>query len=363
MCAVLWIPLLVDNIKKRIILKIMGIHKLTELLKDKAPKSIRNRDIGKYRGWKVAIDASMILYQSLVSIRYGIDSLKNKEGESTAHIYGIFYKTINLLEKEIVPVYIFDGTPPDLKENTLIERRMRKEAAEDALEAAETEEDKIKHAKRTVRATKYHVESAQTLLKAMGIPYETAPNEAEAYCAFLNREGVVDGIVSEDMDSLAFGGKVLLRNFFQSVMKKTIPVMEISLDLIHKITGLEHSEFIDLCILLGCDYCKRPKGIGPKKAYEVIQECRSIEKALEIGRITEPNDNWAYREAREIFSKDYELARKAFALSPANNEEITKFLIEENGFDQKKVENGIARLEAQKKTKKQTRLLSFVKKV
>ncbi|KAI5192570.1 flap endonuclease-1 [Nematocida minor] len=183
----------------------MGIHKLTELLKEKAPKAIRNKEIEKYRGWKVAIDASMILYQSLVAIRYGMDSLKNKDGESTAHIYGIFYKTINLLEKGIVPVYIFDGIPPDLKENTLTERRTRKEEAEKAMEEAENEEDKLKHAKRTVRATKYHVESAQALLKAMGVPYETAPNEAEGYCAALNREGVVDGVVSEDMDSLAFG--------------------------------------------------------------------------------------------------------------------------------------------------------------
>lgn len=340
----------------------MGIYKLTELLRDKAPKSIRSSEIGRYRGWKVAIDASMILYQSLVSIRYGVDNLKNKEGETTAHIYGIFYKTINLLEKGIIPVYIFDGIPPELKENTLAERRTRKETAEEALEEAETEEDRIKHAKRTVRATKYHVESAQALLKAMGIPYETAPSEAEAYCAFLNKEGVVDGVVSEDMDSLAFGGKILLRNFFQSLMKKTIPVMEISLDSIYKITGLDRSEFIDMCILLGCDYCKRPKGMGPKKVYEVIQECRSIEKALETGKITEPTENWPYRQAREIFTEEKGSSRKTFELLPPDTEQIVKFLVEENGFDEKKVENGIARIEAQRKTKKQSSLLSFAKK-
>ncbi|KAI5192569.1 flap endonuclease-1 [Nematocida minor] len=146
-------------------------------------------------------------------------------------------------------------------------------------------------------------------------------------------------------------------------MKKGISVMEISLDTVLKLTELEQSEFIDLCILLGCDYCKRPKGMGPKKAYEIVQQFKSIEKALESGKIEEPHENWPYKEAREIFTGQEASKRKTFALSPPNNEEIVRFLVEENGFDIKKVENGIVRLEAQSKTKKQASMLSFAKKV
>ena len=29
-------------------------------------------------------------------------------------------------------------------------------------------------------------------------------------------------------------------------------------------------EFVDLCILLGCDYVDKIKGIGPKKAIELV---------------------------------------------------------------------------------------------
>ncbi|KAH9387234.1 flap endonuclease-1, partial [Nematocida major] len=341
----------------------MGICKLTELLKEKAPKSVRNTQAEKCRGWRVAIDASMILYQSLVAIRHGIDSLTNKEGETTAHIYGIFYKTINILEKGIIPVYIFDGQAPELKENTLQERRDRKEKAEKDLEAAETEEDREKYVKRAVRATKYHVESAQALLKAMGVPYETAPNEAEGYCAALNAAGYVDAVVSEDMDSLAFGGKMLLRNLLPSIMKKNVPVMEICLETALKQTELEHTEFVDLCILLGCDYCKRPKGVGPKKAYELIQKHRTIEKIVECESLQIDADSWPYKEARNIFLLQRVDRPKAFAIDAPDTEELFRFLVDANGFDRGKVQSGVNRLNAVKKAKKQSSLLSFAKKV
>ncbi|MEQ2172618.1 Elongation of fatty acids protein 2 [Goodea atripinnis] len=40
-------------------------------------------------------------------------------------------------------------------------------------------------------------------------------------------------------------------------------------------------QFIDLCILLGCDYCGTIKGIGPKRAIDLIRQHGSIEEILE----------------------------------------------------------------------------------
>lgn len=40
-------------------------------------------------------------------------------------------------------------------------------------------------------------------------------------------------------------------------------------------------QFIDLCILLGCDYCGTIKGIGPKRAIDLIKQHGSIEEILE----------------------------------------------------------------------------------
>jgi flap endonuclease-1 len=63
------------------------------------------------------------------------------------------------------------------------------------------------------------------------------------------------------------------------------------------------NKFIDLSILLGCDYCDSIKGIGPHKAVQLIKEHKSIEKILDsLDKTKYPvPDNWPYKEARELF--------------------------------------------------------------
>ena len=74
---------------------------------------------------------------------------------------------------------------------------------------------------------------------------------------------------TEDMDALTFGTNVLLRHLTFSEAKK-MPVKEIRLNRVLEGLGLSQKEFVDLCILLGCDYVDKIKGIGPKKAIELV---------------------------------------------------------------------------------------------
>lgn len=39
-------------------------------------------------------------------------------------------------------------------------------------------------------------------------------------------------------------------------------------------------QFVDLCILLGCDYCEKICGLGPKRALTLIQKHRTIENVI-----------------------------------------------------------------------------------
>lgn len=39
-------------------------------------------------------------------------------------------------------------------------------------------------------------------------------------------------------------------------------------------------QFIDLCILLGCDYCESIRGIGPKRAMDLIKQYKNIDEIL-----------------------------------------------------------------------------------
>ena len=78
------------------------------------------------------------------------------------------------------------------------------------------------------------------------------------------------------MDLLAFGCSRLVRSL--SSKKKAI---EINLEEVLKGMEMSQDQFIDLCVLLGCDYCETIPKIGPKRAYEKIKEYGSIKNFLE----------------------------------------------------------------------------------
>lgn len=283
----------------------MGILGLSKLIADVCPQAIKESEIKHYFGRKVAIDASMCLYQFLIAVRAEGAQLTSVDGETTSHLMGMFYRTIRLLDNGIKPLYVFDGKPPDLKSGELAKRAERREEAQKALQQATeagNEADMDKFNRRLVRVTKEHATEAKELLKLMGVPYVDAPCEAEAQCAALVKAGKVYATATEDMDALTFGSTVLLRHLTFSEARK-MPVKEINYNKVLEGFGLTSREFIDLCILLGCDYCEGIKGIGPKRAIELMNSYRDIETILDnIDRkkYTVP-DNWNFEVARQLF--------------------------------------------------------------
>jgi flap endonuclease-1 len=77
----------------------MGIHGLTKLLGDHAPGCIKEQNFNNYFGRKIAVDASMHIYQFLIVVgRQGDSLLSNEAGEVTSHLQGMFYRTARMLE-------------------------------------------------------------------------------------------------------------------------------------------------------------------------------------------------------------------------------------------------------------------------
>ena len=199
---------------------------------------MKEQTIKDYTGRKLAIDASMAIYQFLVAVRSGSDGggpsqqLTNEAGEVTSHLQGLWYRTLKFLEAGIKPVYVFDGKPPTLKGGELAKRKAMKEKAIADLAAATeagNEEDIERFSKRTVRMTPEYVEDCKKLLRLMGMPVIEAPCEAEAQCAALAKSGKVYAAVSEDMDTLTFGAPRLVRRLWASEASKS-PIMEVNLE-------------------------------------------------------------------------------------------------------------------------------------
>lgn len=82
---------------------------------------------------------------------------------------------------------------------------------------------------------------------------------------------------SEDMDTLTFGSPVLLRHLTFSEARKA-PILEVNLEKALEGLAMTMDQFIDLCILLGCDYLDSVKGVGPTTAIKLLKQYGSIEK-------------------------------------------------------------------------------------
>ena len=118
------------------------------------------------------------------------------------------------------------------------------------------------------------VSECQQLLRLFGLPYITAPMEAEAQCAELVSLGLVDGIVTDDSDIFLFGGNRIYKNMFNQA--KYVECYLTS-DLEQEY-ALDREKLIRFAHLLGSDYTEGIPGIGPVTALEILTEFPTLEE-------------------------------------------------------------------------------------
>jgi DNA excision repair protein ERCC-5 len=112
------------------------------------------------------------------------------------------------------------------------------------------------------------ITECQQLLRLFGLPYVTAPMEAEAQCAELVQLGLVDGIVTDDSDCFLFGGTRIYKNFFnQAKFVECYLASDFE-----KEFDLTRQKMIDVAHLLGSDYTEGLPGVGPVTALEILGE-------------------------------------------------------------------------------------------
>ncbi|EGW34217.1 uncharacterized protein SPAPADRAFT_148774 [Spathaspora passalidarum NRRL Y-27907] len=348
----------------------MGVKGLNQLIKEHSPSAYKEFQLKNLFGRKVAIDASMCLYQFLIAVRQSDgQQLTNEDGETTSHLSGLFYRTIRLVENNIKPVYVFDGKPPVLKGGELEKRLQRREEAQkqmDSIKDEGTVAEVMKFEKRLVRVSRQQNDEARKLLELMGIPIVNAPCEAEAQCAELARGGKVFAAASEDMDTLCYEPPYLLRHLTFAEARK-MPIDQITYS--EAIAGLDMTkeQFIDLCILLGCDYCETIKGVGPVTAFKLIKEHGSLDKIVEyINSNPEKTkfkvpENWPYDEARQLFLKPEvtEASEVTLKWKEPDVEGLIQYMVKEKGFSEERIRSGAEKLKKGLKAGVQGRLDGF----
>ncbi len=303
------------------------------------------------KGKVIAIDAYNTLYQFLSIIRQRDGTpLVDSHGEITSHLSGFLYRTTNLVEAGIRPVFVFDGRPPEFKNSTLEERKkIRTEAMGLWEEARATgDEDAFKYAQASSHIKGNMVEDAKNLLGFMGLPVIQAPSEGEAQAAFIVRNEDAYAAASQDYDALMFGAPVVVRNLAVTGKRK-LPgkgvYIEVKPELIDLESGLgklgiSREQLVDIGILVGTDYNDGIKGIGPKKALKLIKKHGTIQGALselntEIKYLAEIKDLFMHPDV----TPDYELRWKK-----PDAEAIKHFLCAEHDFSEARVSTAVERL-------------------
>ena len=336
----------------------MGINGLSQLIQREAPSAIRKTGLDDYRGKTMALDASLAIFQVVMAKAHfaSFHSL-NLSGEFVGHLTGILGRTLWLLEASITPVFVFDGAPPALKELTIRQRTTGREKAgnrlQTLLKAPGTPDPKVVKTLKaqSTRLSGAYFEECFEMLRLCGVPVIRAPSEAEAQCAELARGKLVYAAATEDMDCLTFGTPVLVRYLNSGHKGKDNPMMEYRLKDVLKGLHLTQSQFNDLCILLGCDYCGRIHGIGPIAAYKGIRQHKTLErfmKHLDPEKYFVTPEFGFYDEARKLFVKpDVIPAKKLGHLKavPPDIPKLERWLIKKGVHNVSDIGKATARLD------------------
>ena len=192
-------------------------------------------------------------------------------------IYGFVNQIINFLSNRILPIYIIDGIAPEEKSEVLKSRNDKKIKIENKIALLEEElkneidnnkikeiKKKISHLKKSnIKITKEDIELIIEISKLFGIPCLRAKGEADALIGKLYNNNSIDACLSEDMDLLIFGCKKMIK--FNN--KK---IFEYDLDYILFKLQISFEQFLDMCLLFGCDYLKPIPKIDTQEIYNNI---------------------------------------------------------------------------------------------
>ena len=292
----------------------MGIKNLSKIIKKLAPTGVKDITMEELKGRTVAIDVPIFMYKFTY-----VNPSDPLEG---------FRLQLDLLKQhDMHPIYVFDGEVTPSKIPEMVKRREQKRKAVDDLSSASVKLAKIQEVNKGAGAvvnfgaiadahtkfqkaqkkvisvpTKQSYVALQEYFTEKGIDWIQAKHDAEKTAANLVSNGTAYAVVSEDFDTLPYlcgGGDTgkMITGFAKGDM------MEYTLGPVLQQLNMDRKQFIDFCILSGCDLCKKIKNVAGKRALTLVQAHGSIERIVQFldkDKYQVPED-FAYEDARKEF--------------------------------------------------------------
>lgn len=234
------------------------------------------------------------LYHVLWILRWGhrpksmeIETFVNIEytNQQSRYVEYCTHRVRMLLHFGVTPYLIFDGDYLPSKAATEKDREKRrndsKRLGQELLNAGKTSQAYLEFQK-AIDVTPEMARRVIDELKGMGVQYIVAPYEADAQMVYLERKGIIDGILSEDSDLLVFGAKCLLTKLDQYGNCIEINKADFCACKDVNLTGWSDAEFRRMAILSGCDYLASINNMGLRTAHRLVRKHRTIEKVIRM---------------------------------------------------------------------------------
>ena len=289
----------------------MGIKNLNRFFKDECKESIKLISLKELSGKKIAIDISIYLY------KYASDDTL---------IENIYLMLSIFRHYNIIPIFIFDGKPPNEKKELLIKRKQGKKEAEEEYSVLKNKlvingnmddiekQEILNHMdllkKKFIQISKEDIESVKSLIRAYGATYYDAPCEADELCAMLVLKGKVWACLSEDMDMFVYGCHRVIRYF--SLLNHTAVLYDLKgiLDNL----GISQKELREICVLSGTDYninMSSNDKISPS-LYNTLKYFKKFHKNKNKNKTEEIYEFYDWLQINTNYIKDYNLLQNIY---------------------------------------------------
>lgn len=188
----------------------------------------------------------------------------------------------------ITPYIVFDGDYLPSKAGTEKDRAQRRKESKrlglELLKVGKTAQAYLELQK-SVDVTPEMARLLIEELKHNNINYVVAPYEADSQLVYLERKGIINGILSEDSDLLVFGAKCLITK-----LDKYGECVEINRNLFTacrevSLVGWSDADFRRMAMISGCDYLPGIGGMGLKTAYRMLRKHKTVERLVKAAQL------------------------------------------------------------------------------
>ncbi len=316
----------------------MGIKGLKKFLREKYPETLSKTHISDFQNSKIVIDISSYIYKykvvfadkwlnAFVNLICSLKSFdvhgnfifdgkapieKSKEHEKRMKVKDSSEENIVNLQVDL-ETYKSCGEVSELllstmkkirstnKDNIKVSRLLFSSSSsslkEEDIDVRLMEDYISRKESQIVNISKEDIILIKDLLTNFGVPYIQAPGEAEALGVYLCSNGSSDAILTEDTDVLAYGA-----NSFISNLDTSSGVCEvIKINKVLEEMELNQSEFLDFCIMCGCDYNNNIPNVGIVNSLKYIMKYKNIDEFIEQDKLIEK------KKKGEIIQHNYDI--------------------------------------------------------